>query len=255
MWLGLLLVYLSIEVCSLFTHLFLLSGEATWPLHHTLSNSRWGNILHLSHRPRRHWWVSVTMATGITHAYCTHTVCMHGLKGDLCAFFDIKEGRRRRRSSSRGHVVHYVPPACLPGPDWNLRRNYYRRILHSSYFRCTPTHTACSGWSLLQAWWHSTLYMPHTLRLEWLTCHTNAFRNTTVSGFSATCLARRGQKMKLVNMTHDRVLSLKTFLLCCSITERRDAGRPRERSEIWHKCTYISCEAYYKVHTVYYSNQ
>lgn len=118
------------------------------------------------------------MATGMTHAYCTRTVCRHALKGNLCAFFDIKEGRRRRRRSS-GHVGHRVPPACLPGSGWNLRHKHHRPILHSGYFKYTPTQTARSGLSLLQAWRHSTLNIPHTVRLEGQTCHTNAFCNAS----------------------------------------------------------------------------
>lgn len=147
-----------------------------------LSNWWWGSTLHLLHRSRTSddWWVTVTMATGITHAYCTHTACMHKLKGDLCAFSDIKGGS----SSSSGHTGHCVPPACLPGHtetwDINSTDNY-----------CIPTILNTPLCTHSMAWAAANLvafYSKHA-SLEWLTCHTNIFCSTTVSSFSATWLA------------------------------------------------------------------
>ena len=81
---------------------------------------------------------AVTVATRITCAHCTHAA-----KGDLSTFLNIKAGRGGKRSDGEaGSLPPAHPPARSPGLGRNLRRQPYRRPLHSSYFRHTRRRTA-----------------------------------------------------------------------------------------------------------------
>lgn len=156
----------------------------------------------------------------------------------------------------RGKVVVAVTrdtvsllPACQTQTetwDTNITDDYCIPAISN-----TPLCTHSMAWAASNLVAFYSKHASHTQAR--MTCHTNTFCNTTVSGFSATCLTGCGQKIKLANMTHGYIFSFKTFQLYCGIKKREETQGLW--GQIWQSVNTLTMFPkniqYYKVHIVY----
>lgn len=194
----------------------LLSEEPSWPLHHILSQNLGGRFGEETSHTWGGWLVGLRRYGNWDYtcrsSLCTCKRACEHWKEIFFACFNIKEWRRRRRSSR--HTGHCVLPVRR-APDWNLR-------LVTDESSATSTHTQQSE---VCHWFRSGSILLQTCLThskEWPTRHTSASRDTA----ARPAADRRWSPHLKQHLTESLSRDVSALL---SFTEWREAGEVSER--------------------------